>query len=46
VLALADPSAYANAFPGCNVLNADINADGTVNFGDINPFVALLSGDR
>ncbi len=46
VLALADPSAYANAFPGCNVLNADINVDGAANFGDINPFVALLSGDR
>lgn len=44
VLALTDPAGYAEAFPACPVLNADINEDGEVGFGDINPFVALLTG--
>jgi hypothetical protein len=36
-------------FPGCDPLNGDINQDGTWgegSFGDINPFVTLLVGDR
>ena len=28
----------------CNIMNADINGDGFVDFGDINPFVGLLCG--
>jgi len=32
------------AIPGCDLKNADINSDGELNFGDINPFVALLTG--
>jgi murein tripeptide amidase MpaA len=43
VLALADPTGYANAFPDCDISLADINGDGSVDFGDINPFVALLT---
>ncbi|MGE0479993.1 MAG: hypothetical protein AB7Q17_05920 [Phycisphaerae bacterium] len=43
VLALADPAAYAAAYPACNVLNADINADGLVNNFDIEPFVACVA---
>ncbi len=35
---------YYAEYPDCNWLNGDIDGDGAVNFGDINPFVALLSG--
>ena len=38
------PAGYAVAFPDCPARNADINADGIVNFLDINPFVDLLTG--
>jgi hypothetical protein len=34
-------------YPGCDPLNGDINGDGTygqLSFGDINPFVTLLTG--
>ncbi len=44
VLALADPGAYQQQYPNCNILNGDCNGDGQVNFDDINPFVALLAG--
>ncbi|TWT40587.1 Thermophilic serine proteinase precursor [Phycisphaerae bacterium RAS1] len=44
VLALADPIAYAAAYPGCNLNNGDVNDDGAVDVLDINPFVALLGG--
>ena len=37
-------AAWQAASPGCPLENGDINGDGTVHFGDINPFVALLSG--
>jgi hypothetical protein len=43
VLALSDPAGYQVEYPGC-ISNGDVNADGQVNFRDINPFVALLSG--
>jgi len=42
VLALTNPSAYAEYFPECSFLAGDVNGDGTTNFGDINPFIALL----
>lgn len=42
VLALLDPSAYATAFPGCNLTLADVNGDGFVNGLDVGPFVVLL----
>jgi hypothetical protein len=35
--------ASVTAYPNCNALNGDCN-DGVVNFDDINPFVAILSG--
>ena len=45
VLALTDPTGYASAFPGVDVLAvADINMDSMVNTLDIDPFVALLTG--
>jgi len=44
ILALTDPSAYAETYPDCAVINADINGDGTVNAFDIDPFIALLTG--
>jgi aminopeptidase N len=47
VLLLSNESAWRAAYPGCPVLNGDINGDGTAgqaSFGDINPFVALLTG--
>jgi hypothetical protein len=47
VLYLSNFSAWQSTYPGCPPQNGDINADGTygeLSFGDINPFVALLSG--
>ena len=42
---LANFSAWQATYPGCDPRNGDINGDGTdPSFGDINPFVALLSG--
>lgn len=41
-LAIADPGAYAVAYPGCNLANSDVNGDGNVDILDISPFVALL----
>jgi len=46
VLALSDPVAYQNAYPNCDLMNADCDGNGTVNFDDINPFVAILSGGQ
>ena len=43
VLARSNPSAWPAAYPDCDILNGDINGDGTVGFDDSNPFVALLS---
>lgn len=42
VLALTDPSAYAAAFPGCNIARADTNRDGFITVADIGGFVNLL----
>ncbi len=44
VLALTDPAAYAIDQPGCDVLVADVNDNGSAGFDDINPFVALFTG--
>jgi hypothetical protein len=44
VLALTDPAAYALAYPGCAINNADVNSDTQINNLDIDPFVALLLG--
>ena len=44
VLALADPDAYAAAYPDCDRMLADCNGDGVVNAFDIDPFVELLAG--
>ncbi|MBU0640066.1 MAG: hypothetical protein KKB50_14470, partial [Planctomycetes bacterium] len=43
ILALADPTAYANAYPTCADTLADVNADGAINGFDIDAFVTLLS---
>jgi len=44
VLALiGGEAAYNLAYPNCNYLAADMNADALVNFADINAFVALLT---
>jgi hypothetical protein len=43
VLAVSNASAYAAAWPRCDIMFGDINGDGTFGFDDINPFVALLS---
>ncbi len=46
VLFLSNNAAWVTAFPGCNPLNGDINCDGTYgqgSFGDINPFVSLMT---
>ena len=47
VLYLSNHGAWQAEFPGCDPLNGDINQDGTFGqwaFGDINPFVTLLTG--
>jgi hypothetical protein len=44
VLALTNPGVDAATYPDCDIMNGDINADGSVDFGDINPFVQLLTG--
>jgi hypothetical protein len=43
VLALTNPTQYAQQFPGCPLLNADTNCDGAVNTFDIDPFVICLT---
>jgi hypothetical protein len=45
VLFLSNFATWQTTFPGCTPQNGDINGDGSYpSFGDINPFVALLSG--
>jgi aminopeptidase N len=49
VLLLTNEAAWRAAYPGCPILNGDINGDGTAGqwaFDDINPFVALLGGQE
>jgi hypothetical protein len=46
VLYLSNFSSWQAAYPGCPAENGDISGDGTYpSFADINPFVALLSGN-
>ena len=42
VVAVTTPGAYAAAYPGCNILNADTNSNTTADAGDIPSFLALL----
>lgn len=45
VLALLDPSAYALAYPGCDLSQGDVNDDGALNNFDIDAFVeCVLNG--
>ena len=44
VLALSNPSAWQATYPGCDILNGDINGDGSTTIADLNPFINLLSG--
>ena len=44
VLALGDPEAYADAFPGCDIGLGDTNGDGLVNLLDVQQFIELISG--
>jgi hypothetical protein len=41
-LALIDPAAYAAAFPTCDILAADVDADGAADGRDVQAFVELL----
>jgi len=43
VLALTNPTGYAQKFPDCDRMLADCNGDGAVNNFDIDPFVKLLT---
>ncbi|TWT45279.1 hypothetical protein RAS1_17010 [Phycisphaerae bacterium RAS1] len=43
-LALSDPAEYETTYPGCTLVTADANNDGSVDVLDINPFVDLLLG--
>ena len=44
VLAISDPSAYADAFPGCDIQLGDANGDSLVNLLDVQQFIDLISG--
>lgn len=38
------PDANSNGIPDeCEILTGDVNCDGSVNFGDINPFVLMMT---
>jgi len=41
----AEDEAGNTAYPGCDLLNGDVNDDGFVNPFDIDPFVDLLTGE-
>jgi hypothetical protein len=43
-LALLDPAAYEAAYPGCNIMLADMDGNGSVDGLDIEVFVARLMG--
>ena len=46
VLLLSDAAGYEAAFPDCSIVLSDINGDATYgegSFGDINPFVELMT---
>jgi len=43
VLALTNPTKYAQQYPSCDWMLADVNGDRKVNNFDIDPFVALLT---
>ncbi len=43
VLALTNPTGYADQFPDCDPLNGDCTQDGTLTVGDINCFVELVT---
>jgi len=43
VLALMDPAAWKAQYPGCNLLNGDLNYDGWVNAFDLTPFQKAIA---
>ncbi|MGD8451850.1 MAG: M14 family zinc carboxypeptidase [Phycisphaerae bacterium] len=42
ILAVTNPTGYAEAYPTCDVNLADVNGDGSVDNFDISPFITLL----
>lgn len=44
ILALLDPVEYAKQYPDCDVMNADLDDDGTITLKDIEPFIDALVG--
>jgi hypothetical protein len=44
VMALTDPSGYAQQYPSCGILRGDLNQDSLVNGLDIDPFVECIIG--
>jgi len=45
VTALIDPDAYADAFPDCAIVLADLNGDGRADGADVAAFIAALVAD-
>jgi RHS repeat-associated protein len=43
-LARSDPEEYASQYPGCDILNGDVNGDDVLDEDDDDMFMALLSG--
>ncbi len=43
--AITNPAAYTETYPDCEILLADCNGDGAVDFFDIDAFVALILGE-
>jgi hypothetical protein len=44
VLALTNPSDYAEIYDNCDIMSADVDGNGVINVFDIDPFVQLLTG--
>lgn len=44
VMTIVDPAGYAAAYPGCDIMLADLTGDGIVDVFDIEPFVDLVLG--
>ena len=42
VAALVKPDQFDTLYPDSDMMSADVNQDGVVNFADINPFIELL----
>jgi hypothetical protein len=45
-LAMSDPAAYAQAYPNCDIDQADTDCDGDIDFDDFDRLLCLISGQE